>query len=141
METLYREFPDGDGVVGLAQENIPQGYPLAFPLFGRAFIDRFNIYDTLFFPGYFHFYNDAEIGLTIQCMGNWVFEPRAKLFHAHPQFGGGEEDLTHSYAMTYKEHDYDVWCDRRARGVLWGIDEGPEDVATPELLTRSSAHA
>ena len=134
METLYREFPDGDGVVGLAQENIPEGYPLAFPLFGKAFLDRFSVYDSLFYPGYFHLYNDAEIGLTISCMGNWVFEPRARLTHAHPICGGGEMDHTHTYAMTFREHDDEVWRKRRAAGVLWGIDDDPRAVAPQDVI-------
>lgn len=136
MTTLYEKFPDGDGVVGLAQENIPDGYPLAFPLFGRHFLDRFRNLPggftaglglgregDLFWPGYFHCFNDAEIGLTIQALGNWVFEPRARLRHFHPELGGGEMDHTHHHALTFKDEDAVRWGERRAKGVLWGIDE------------------
>ena len=135
MTTLYEKFPDGDGVVGLAQENIVGAYDLAFPLFGKAFLDRFRglapaftqgikagLPGDIFWPGYFHLFNDAEIGLTIKCMGNWVFEPRAKLRHYHPECGGGEMDATHNHGLTFKDDDRCAWTDRRARGVLWGLD-------------------
>jgi len=141
MTTLYERFPQGDGVVGLAQENIPDGYPLAFPLFGRAFLDRFAHFGDIFFPGYFHLYNDAEIGLTIACMGNWVFEPRAKLRHLHPECGGGEIDFTHHHAQTHKSRDQHVWANRRSLGILWGIDEDPEDVAPRSLEPLQGTHA
>lgn len=136
MGTLYTRFPDSDGVVGLAQTNIEGGgYDLAFPLFGRAFLDRFrNLPEAftrgrglgqrgdLFWPGYFHLFNDAEIGLTIKCMGNWMFEPRARLRHYHPEVGGGEMDSTHAHGLTFRQDDQREWVGRRSAGVLWGID-------------------
>jgi len=131
MATLYERWPDGDGVVGLSQSNIPTGYPLAFPLFGRAFLDRFDEHDGLFFPGYFHLYNDAEMGITAMCLGNWVFEPRARLRHFHPVCGGGEMDATHHHALTHERADQEVWRERRASGLIWGIDEEPGDVSPP----------
>lgn len=133
--TLLERFPDADGVVGLAQENIPGAYDLAFPLFGRAFLDRFAALDAsftraqglgregdLFWPGYFHLFNDAEIGLTIKCLGNWCFEPRARLRHFHPECGGGEMDATHHHGLSRWSEDARAWTSRRARGVLWGLD-------------------
>lgn len=138
MTTLYRNFPDGDGVVGLAQENIPKGYKLAFPLMGRTFLDRFRNLPAsftdglglgrqgdIFWPGYFHCFNDAEIGLTIMAMGNWVFEPNARLRHFHPDFSDDKPDATHHHALTFKDEDALRWCRRRASGLLWGIDEEP----------------
>ncbi len=139
MSRLYEEFPDGDGVVGLCQANIPDGYPLAFPLFGRAFLDRFAHHDGLFFPGYFHLYNDAEMGITAMCLGNWVFEPRARLRHFHPICGGGEMDSTHHHALTHERADWGVWIDRRVRGVVWGIDESAEDVSLPAIEKETAA--
>ncbi len=136
MATLDTHFPNGDGVVGLAQENITGAYDLAFPLFGRAFLDRFRSLPDhftsgigagqsgdLFWPGYFHLFNDAEIGLTIKCMSNWVFEPRARLRHYHPEFGGGDMDATHAHGLSRWSEDAQAWTARRARGVLWGLDE------------------
>ncbi|MGD9688663.1 MAG: hypothetical protein AB7K52_03120 [Phycisphaerales bacterium] len=148
MSTLHERFPDTDGVVGLAQENIAGAYDLAFPLMGRKFLDRFRQLPPeftrgrahsaaasgaagglglgqpgdLFWPGYFHLFNDAEIGLTIKCMGNWVFEPRAKLRHFHPEFGGGEMDATHDHGLTFKNEDAIAWTTRRREGKLWGAD-------------------
>lgn len=124
METLYSKFPDGDGVVGLKQENIPDGYDLAFPLMGRKFLDRFAPAASgkdIFFPGFYHLFNDAEIGVTIKCMGNWVFEPRAALRHFHPAHGG-TLDKTHNHGLTYRDHDESLWRQRRAKGLVWGID-------------------
>ncbi|MBX3376281.1 MAG: hypothetical protein KF678_04680 [Phycisphaeraceae bacterium] len=132
MDTLYRTFPDGDGVVGLKQENIPGGYDLAFPLMGRAFLDRFapaHSGKDIFFPGYFHLYNDAEIGLTIKCLGNWVFEPRATIRHFHPAHGG-TLDATHSHGLTHHAHDESLWRARRAAGTLWGLDDSSAIAAT-----------
>lgn len=136
MGTLYERFPDGDGVVGLAQENIPSGaYDLAFPLMGRRFLDRFRRLPEaftrgvglgrpgdLFWPGFNHLLNDAEIGLSIKCLGNWVFEPRAKLRHFHPEMGGGTMDATHNHGLTFKDEDALAWAERRAAGRLWGLD-------------------
>lgn len=127
MTTLYTKFPDGDGVVGLMQENIPDGYDLAFPLMGRKFLDRFaqaGSADDIFFPGYFHLFNDAEIGITIKCLGNWVFEPRARIRHFHPAHGG-TLDKTHSHGLTYREHDVALWVRRRSQGLVWGVDHVP----------------
>ncbi len=124
METLYSKFPDGDGVVGLKQENIPDGYDLAFPLMGRKFLDRFAPAASgkdVFFPGFYHLFNDAEIGITIKCLGNWVFEPRATIRHLHPAHGG-TLDKTHNHGLTYRQHDEALWRQRRAKGLIWGID-------------------
>lgn len=144
MSTLYEHFPDTDGVVGLAQPNmLGGGYELAFPLMGRRFLDRFRALPSsftqgvglgergdLFWPGYFHLLNDAEIGLTAQCMGNWVFEPRARLSHFHPECGGGTMDATHTHGLTFKHEDRIEWMRRRRAGVLWGLDPGA-DVKPP----------
>lgn len=124
MATLDARFPDGDGVVGLMQENIPDGYPLAFPLMGRAFLDRFRRLTggrELFFPGYYHLFNDAEMGMTLTCLGNWVFERRARLRHFHPS-GGGAEDATFVRGFTHKDEDRRLWCQRRLEGRVWGMD-------------------
>lgn len=127
MATLDARFPDGDGVVGLAQENIPGAYDLAFPLLGRRFLDRLAPAGSgrdLFFPGYYHLLNDAELGMTIKCLGNWVFEPRAKIRHYHPD-GGGAEDATFKRGFTHAGHDLGLWAARRAAGLLWGLDQEP----------------
>ena len=129
--TLLAHFPDTDGVVGLAQENIPDGYDLAFPLMGRAFLDRFDGLASVFWPGYYHLYNDVEMGLTAKCLGNWVFEPRARLRHAHPEMGGGTFDATHHRGLARAEHDRAAFAERRARGALWGIDEEPCEAPPP----------
>ena len=125
MERLYAEFPDGDGVVGLCQSNIPQGYDLAFPLMGRKFLDRFRPGD-LFFPGYYHQYNDAELGVTVKAWGNWVFEPRARIEHDHPCATGLPPDKTFIRARLRKSDDDKVWESRRARGEIWAADRFPE---------------
>lgn len=122
METLDRHFPDGDGVVGLAQENVPGAYDLAFPLLGRKFQQRFAAAGDAFFPGYFHLFNDAELGVTIKCLGNWVFEPRATISHFHPD-SGAAEDATFKRGFTRADHDVPLWCGRRAAGAVWGVDE------------------
>lgn len=129
MRTLYTNFPDGDGVVGLCQSNIPQGYDLAFPLMGRAFLDRFRPGD-LFFPGYFHQYNDAELGVTIKAWGNWVFEPAARLEHDHPCATKLPPDETFVRARLRKSDDDKVWEARRAAGKIWAADRFPELAAT-----------
>lgn len=122
MRSLYTRFPDGDGVVGLSQENIPGGYELAFPLLGERFLSRFTARGELFFPGYFHMYNDAELGIAIKCLGNWHFEPRAKLRHFHPCTGVAE-DATHTRGRSFAQADSVLWHTRRLRGMVWGIDD------------------
>ncbi len=125
MASLYRAFPDGDGVVGLSQSNIPQGYDLAFPLMGKAFLDRFRPGD-LFFPGYFHQYNDAELGVTIKAWGHWLFEPEARLEHDHPCATGLPPDETFVRARLRKSDDDRVWHARRAAGEIWAAERFPE---------------
>ena len=44
--------------MGLAQENIPNGYPLAFPLLGKKFLDRFR--NLLRARGRFAFDNEVD---------------------------------------------------------------------------------
>lgn len=125
MRTLYRNFPDGDGVVGLCQSNIPQGYDLAFPLMGKRFLDRFHPGD-LFFPGYLHQYNDGELGVTIKAWGNWVFEPEARIEHDHPCATGLPPDETFVRARLRKGEDEAIWAERRAKGIIWAADRFPE---------------
>ncbi|MEO1007581.1 MAG: hypothetical protein AAFX79_03370 [Planctomycetota bacterium] len=125
MRTLHERFPDGDGVVGLAQSNLPQGYDLAFPLMGRAFLERFHPGD-LFYPGYYHQFNDAELGETVKAWGRWVFEPRATLEHDHPAATGLPPDETFVRARLKKGHDDQLWAERRAAGVLWAGEKFPE---------------
>ncbi|MFO0859941.1 MAG: hypothetical protein U0570_05240 [Phycisphaerales bacterium] len=131
MASLDRHFPDGDGVIGIANTSIEGDYPLAYPLYGRTFQQRFRrvMGGPLFFPGYFHLYNDAEIGRTIRALGCWRLETRARVYHAHPLYGG-TMDATHSHALTFSGHDQNVWNARCAKGLLWGIDE--EEVASPD---------
>ena len=122
MERLYTEFPEGDGVIGLRQSNIPQGYELAFPLMGEAFLSRFRGEPTggdLFFPGYYHQYNDAELGETVKKWGRWVFEPRATVEHDHPCATGLAPDETFVHGRTMKTADDTLWAARRAAGKLW----------------------
>lgn len=124
MATLRERFPDGDGVVGLAQANIEGGFDLAFPLFGRAFLDRFAPAGSgrdIFFPGYYHLFNDAEMAVTARALGNWVFEPRAHIRHFHPD-SGAPTDATFTRGFTHADHDRALWCARRAAGRLWGVD-------------------
>jgi hypothetical protein len=123
VRSLYTAYPDSDGVVGLAQENIPDGYLLAFPLIGRRFRERFTRGGgELFFPGYYHMYNDAELGITIGMLGRWHFEARAKLRHFHPCTGVAE-DATHTRGRTFGGQDARLWHERRMMGRVWGIDD------------------
>lgn len=134
VAALDRHFPDGDGVIGLCDANIQDDYALAFPLIGRAFQLRFlrtlQPDGPLFFPRYFHMFNDAELGETLKYLGNYRHEPSARLHHFHPDFGG-TMDRTHSHALTFREHDERLWNDRRNRGLLWGIDAEPMPRAAP----------
>ncbi len=125
MRALYSHFPDTDGVIGLYDANIPDDYALAFPLMGRKFQERFirtlEPAGPLFYPAYFHMFNDSELGETLKHLGNWRHEPTARIHHYHPDFGG-TMDKTHSHALTFRDHDERLWYSRRTRGVLWGID-------------------
>lgn len=133
VRALDRHFPTGDGVIGLSVGNIDGDYALAFPLYGRAFQQRFRAIRSsggpLFFPGYFHMFNDAEIGRTIRALNCWHLEPTARLRHEHPDHGG-ILDQTHTHALTFSSYDLQLWNSRCSRGLLWGIDE--EDVHSPD---------
>lgn len=139
VSALDRWFPTGDGVIGLSVGNIDGDYPLAFPLYGRAFQTRFRQAlaprGPLFFPGYFHMFNDAEIGRTIRALNCWRLEPTARLRHEHPDHGG-TLDPTHAHALTFSGYDLRVWNDRCARGMLWGIDEETASSPDPTGLRR-----
>jgi len=143
--TLYEAFPDGDGVVGLCQANIPEGYDLAFPLMGERFLRRFRPGD-LFYPGYYHQYNDAELGLTVKAWGNWRFEPRARLEHDHPCATGLPPDDTFVRARLRKDDDDALWRRRRREGVLWAAERFAGELGTatqsqPRDQAESTAHA
>lgn len=134
MGALDEHFADGDGVIGLSQANIPGGYALAFPLLGRSFLRRFGargidgswVAGDLFFPGYFHQLNDAELGETVMAWGRWRFEPRARVVHYHPAVTGETPDRTHNRARTFAKDDQRLWEQRRAAGVLWALERFPE---------------
>src|SRR3990167_11178116 len=60
-QALYEHFPDGDGLVGFNQSNIPDGIDCAFGIMGRKFLSRFP-HRWPFCPDYKHHYSDMELG-------------------------------------------------------------------------------
>lgn len=121
VRCINQHFPDGDGLIGINQENIRHGCPAAFALFGKKFIERFPN-KQIFFPVYKHFSADAE--LWSYAKTNQIFRKciKAKVYHHRL------EDHTRRVGRKDKSHDHRIRKWRKKRDLFWGNNfkiEGP----------------
>lgn len=119
-------FPDTDGVVGLAQE-CPGNPNYTFKwygqvLLGNKFIKRYKeVNYQVCCPVYFHWFQDQEMYTYASSLNKFVECPEAKLFHYHPAFVKGEKDTTHALTRGHMMNkDKIVRQLRLDRNLNWG---------------------
>ncbi len=127
VKEMRKQFPDGDGIVGLNVTNYPPSWPEAitqygFRLVGKKFHARFPE-GQAYCPEYYRFYVDTEMGEYSKAVGRFCFCEGAHMRHFHPNAPGGTLDETH-YANRGEKQKWDVeiWNARQAAGYLWGKD-------------------
>lgn len=125
LETALKEFklkfPDGDGVMGLRQANIPQDQAVegAFGFIGIKYADHFPD-RQVFCLDYLRFYADFELWQSAKQSNKFYYCTTARIRHLHPAFGGGVEDDTHKNVRQHLPKDKITFQQRKARNLLWG---------------------
>jgi len=124
---MEKEFPDGDGLLGLNVTNYPPSWPEAitqygFRLVGRKFHARFPE-GQAYCPEYYRFYVDTEMGEYAKRVRRFRFAKTARMQHFHPDSpGSGPYDSTHHANRGERQiWDNEIWKARQAKGYLWGI--------------------
>ena len=122
-------FPDGDGVVGFAQD-CPGRPDYTFKWFGqtlmgRKFVERYRQGNyKICCPDYGHFCQDEEMHTFATSLNKFVNCPEALIHHYHPSFLPEEKDETHdivrSGPTSPHNPDFALQGERRIRGFLWG---------------------
>lgn len=118
LVAMEKYFPDGNGVIGLNQINIPAN-KTSIPLVGSEFMRRFS-YKQPFYPGYYHFGGDTELGTLAMRLGKFHFCKEARVVHNHPGHSDRPVDETHRLARIHQEKDLELLRNRLAVGNLWG---------------------
>lgn len=120
---FVEHFPDGDGLVGLNQTNIPpipDCTEFGIVALGRAFLDRFGD-QPVYCPDYHHFYVDTELGLMAKAKGRFYFAEDARCIHHHKGLLNLPKDEAFRAARVNKAQDNAAWTERRKRNLLWGV--------------------
>lgn len=110
VAALQKHFPDGDGLIGLAQTRITKG---AFGLMGRKFIERFPN-QQVFYPEYIHYAGDTELEQYAIFLNRFHWCKTA--FVKHPTL----KDSTYVFGHEIRPHDSAIYRARQAKGLLWG---------------------
>jgi len=122
--TFLKNFPDGDGMVGISQL-----YPLLQAevhwkengqcAIGKCFIERFPQRQVCC-PDYIHFYQDEEVLEYARSINKFALSD-AQLIHYHPSFYSAEMDETHKIPRDdIKAKDTNVYHKRKRLGYTWG---------------------
>lgn len=121
INSMELHFPDYDGIIGIAQENIPieQQCKCAFGAIGNTFMDRFPD-RQVFNPKYKRFYLDQELYEYSSNINKYYFEETAKLIHLHPAFTKNAMDETHKNVRKHLGHDKLLYQRRHKEGLVWG---------------------
>jgi hypothetical protein len=121
-ESLWREFPDGDGVVGFRQENARPagnfcwtGVAIMGPKFLKRYPDKMISY-----PGYFHF-GTREIETLAKKLNKLYKDKNANIYHNHPDFYPKQMDTTHVEARVHQDQDVKLKKERVKQGLIWGF--------------------
>ena len=122
IKKFKNEIPDLDGILGLAQANLPedQACPGAFGVIGKKFMERFPD-KRVFNEDYERFYIDKELFLFANEIRRFHFDRDIKIEHLHPLFGG-TKDSTHDNVRKHLPVDKKTWQIRQANNFLWGRD-------------------
>jgi glycosyltransferase involved in cell wall biosynthesis len=121
IDSMEKNFPDFDGVIGLYQENIPinQQCKAAFGAIGKKFTERFPN-KKVFCEEYNRFFLDQELYEYSSKIGKHFFDENARLIHCHPVFDKKYEDSTHLDVRKYLTKDKKKHNERVEKGLLWG---------------------
>lgn len=111
MVDMKRHFPDGDGVIGITQENILHGCKTAFGLVGRKWVNRFPK-RQMFNPKYVHFCSDSEL-LYYSRQIHRLYLSKASIYHNR------QHDDCKKLAQTTLVRDRQIWRPRRKAMKLW----------------------
>jgi len=112
-------FADDDFVIGFFQEGNTFN-PAGVALVGQAFLQRYPD-KKLFFPGYFHF-ACQEVHAAAEKLGKFYLAEDARIYHFHPCVDPKQMDQTHQDARYFKTRDMAMIKDRKAKGLIWGIN-------------------
>lgn len=120
-EFFFNHCPDFDKIVGMNQENLPQGEGkhYAFMIIGSKFADRFPE-RKCWCPDYYRFYADQELGIYADKLGKFKYCPEIKIIHLHPAFNKELLDNTHKEVRKYWKQDRDTFVKRQSLKLLWG---------------------
>ena len=123
-KSLWRIFPDGDGVVGFKVANASPAGNFCWTgvgIMGSKFLARYPD-KQISFPGYFHF-GTREIEILSKKLGKLYKDPEAKIFHNHPDFYPSVMDTTHHEARVHHDRDIRMKKDRQKMGLIWGFGD------------------
>lgn len=112
VAALQKHFPDGDGLIGLAQTGITKG---AFGLIGSKFIERFPN-RRVFCPEYIHYGGDTELEHYAIFLNRFHWCETA--FVEHPTLKDNTYILGHKFRLL----DLATYNARKAKGLIWGKD-------------------
>jgi hypothetical protein len=132
--SLWREFPDGDGVVGFRQENAKPAGNFCWTgvgIMGEKFLDRYPK-RIISFPGYFHF-GTREIETLAVNLKKLYRDENALIFHNHPDFYPEQMDTTHMEARAFHEQDVELKKNRREQGLIWGDGDETNPTRRPDI--------
>lgn len=112
-EALFARWPDGDGVIGFAQDR--DHHPTGVAMVGPAFVARYPERE-LFYPGYWHF-AAQEVHWLAEKVGRFATDPVARLRH---MVDWSRPDKTHKEARQFKVRDMALKEARKTTGEIWG---------------------
>jgi len=113
VQMLQENFPDGDGLIGLNQQNRRYGSKSAFGLVGKKFINRFPDCQ-MFCPKYVHYGSDTELGNYARSLGRFRFCEEAMLLHFIVK------DETDRLVRPVRKIDEALRESRESKGLIWG---------------------
>lgn len=128
LACLLKNYPDLDGVIGLAQI-CPEHENYTFKYFGQTIIgakfirDRYYMVDyQVCCPQYKFLYQDEELYMFANGLGKFKECPEAVIKHYHPGFIPSEKDNTHGLSRTneVKNHDKAIYEKRKLNKFCWG---------------------
>ncbi len=131
---LWKEFPDGDGVVGFRVENAKPANNFCWTgvgIMGGKFLSRYPR-KMISYPGYFHF-GTREIETLAKRLGKLHENPLALIFHDHPDFIPKSMDTTHMEARVHHEQDVKIKKDRQTQGLIWGFGDETSSTYSPDI--------
>ena len=133
-ESLWREFPDGDGVVGFRQENAKPAGNFCWTgvgIMGEKFLKRYPK-QMISFPGYFHF-GTREIETLAAKLKKLYRDENATIFHNHPGFYPDKMDVTHVEARAFHKEDKLLKTNRKKQGLIWGDGDETSSTYRPDI--------